>query len=41
VLELAASYGQWWVDTQALLAPLEPAVRAAVLGGTARRVYRL
>jgi L-fuconolactonase len=41
VLELAASYGQWWADTQALLAPLDPAARAAVLGGTARRVYRL
>lgn len=41
VLELAASYGGWWADTQALLWPLSPEQRAAVLGGTARRVYRL
>jgi L-fuconolactonase len=41
VLELAASYGDWWDDTQALLAPLSAAERAAVLGANARRVYRL
>lgn len=39
VLELAASYADWWDDTQALLAPLTPDERAAVLGGNARRVY--
>lgn len=41
VLELAASYRDWWDDTQALLAPLDAAERAAVLGGNARRVYGL
>lgn len=41
VLELAATYGLWWADTQALLAPLTPTACAAVLGGTAQRVYRL
>jgi L-fuconolactonase len=40
VLELAATYGDWWEDTQALLAPLTPDDRAAVLGGNARRIYR-
>ena len=41
VLELAASYARWWADTQTLLAGCNAAGRAAVLGGTARRVYRL
>ena len=41
VLELAASYGDWWSDTQALLAPLSQADRQAVLGANAQRVYRL
>ena len=41
VLELAAPYARWWADTQALLAGCDAAARAAVLGGTARRVYRL
>jgi len=41
VLELAASYRAWWDETQALLAPLDAAARAAVLGGNARRIYRL
>jgi L-fuconolactonase len=41
VLELAASYQGWWDDTQDLLAGLDEAQRAAVLGGNARRVYRL
>jgi len=41
VLELASSYAAWWHETQAALADLDSAARAAVLGGTARRVYRL
>lgn len=41
VLELAASYRDWWDDTQALLAPLNASERSAVLGGNAVRVYRL
>jgi L-fuconolactonase len=41
VLELAASYGAWWAETQTVLSGLDPDARAAVLGGTARRVYRL
>ncbi len=41
VLELAASYRDWWDDTQALLAPLDDADRAAVLGANAQRIYRL
>ena len=41
VLELAGSYAGWWQETQALLAHCDDAQRAAVLGGTARRVYRL
>ena len=41
VLELAASYRDWWVDTQALLVTLPAAGRAAVLGGNARSVYGL
>jgi L-fuconolactonase len=41
VLELAASYSAWWDETRALLASLGAAERAAVLGGTARRTYRL
>ena len=41
VLELAASYAAWWGETQAILAGLGAVERAAVLGGTARRVYRL
>jgi len=40
VLELAASYRDWWDDTQALLAPLGARDREAVLGGNAVRVYR-
>jgi L-fuconolactonase len=39
VLELAASYEQWWQITQRLLAPLSAAQREAVLGGNAQRVY--
>ena len=41
VLELAGPYRDWWHDTQALLAPLADAERAAVLGANAQRVYRL
>lgn len=41
VLELASDYGGWWHETQALLAPCPAADRDAVLGGNARRIYRL
>jgi len=41
VLELASTYADWWHETRAALADLDSAGRAAVLGGTARRVYRL
>ncbi len=41
VLELAATYRDWWDDTQALLAPLANAERRAVLGANAQRIYRL
>ena len=41
VLQLAGSYAAWWGETQATLEALGPVERAAVLGGTARRVYRL
>jgi L-fuconolactonase len=41
VLELAASYRAWWHEVQALLSSLASAERAAVLGGNARREYRL
>jgi L-fuconolactonase len=41
VLELAATYATWWGESQAMLAGLGAAGRAAVLGDTARRIYRL
>lgn len=41
VLELAGSYGAWWKETYALLATLDPAGRAAIMGGNARSTYRL
>lgn len=41
VLELAATYGAWWSETQACLAGLGPTERGAVLGATAQRIYRL
>ncbi|MEO5771681.1 MAG: amidohydrolase family protein, partial [Burkholderiaceae bacterium] len=41
VLERAASYGRWWGDVSAQLDPLPEADRDAVLGGNARRTYRL
>jgi L-fuconolactonase len=41
VLELAGSYAEWWAESQQMLASLSPQARAAVLGGNARRLYRL
>jgi len=41
VLELAGSYSQWWGETQQLLAGLSAEEQAAILGGNARRLYRL
>jgi L-fuconolactonase len=41
VLELAATYRDWWSEVQELLAPLDAAGHAGVLGGNACRVYRL
>lgn len=41
VLELAGSYAQWWGETQQLLAPLDVASQAAVMGGNARELYWL
>lgn len=41
VLELAGDYAGWFGEVQALLAPLPPLERDAVLDGNARRVYRL
>lgn len=41
VLELAGSYAQWWGETQQLLAPLNVASQAAVMGGNARELYWL
>jgi len=40
VVELNGGLARWWIATQALLAPLGPSGRAAVLGGNARRFYR-
>ena len=40
VLERAASYGGWWDETQVLLQACDANQRAAILRGTARRVYR-
>lgn len=40
-LRLASDYAAWWACTQELLAGLVPDERAAVLGGTATRIYRL
>ena len=39
VLELAASYGTWWDETQLLLTDLAVPRRAAVLGGNAMSFY--
>jgi len=41
VLNLACSYGDWCDMTASLVEPLEPADRAAVLGGNAERCYGL
>jgi L-fuconolactonase len=41
VLELAGSYAQWHDWSVDLLAPLSPQQREALLGGNARRLYRL
>ena len=41
VLELAGSYGQWWRETQHLLAGLGVQERAAIMGENAKRLYRL
>ena len=41
VLELAGSYGQWWRETQHLLAGLGVQERAAIMGDNAKRLYRL
>lgn len=41
VCELAATYAEVWETTGELLAGLSPAERADVLGGVARRCYRL
>ena len=41
VLELAGSYGQWWRETQQLLAGLGVQERAAIMGDNAKRLYRL
>ena len=40
VVEMNGGFGRWWQATQALLAPLADADRAAILGGNARRFYR-
>lgn len=41
VLELAGTYSQWLDETRQLLAGLNPQAQAAVMGGNARRLYRL
>jgi L-fuconolactonase len=41
VLELASTYTSWWDEVNDMLADHDAAQRAAVLGGNARRVYRL
>ena len=41
VLELAASYAQWWDATGQVFAGLTPAERSAMLGGNARQIYGL
>lgn len=39
VVELAGSYDAWMDASEQLLAPLSPAMRAAVFGGNAARIY--
>jgi len=41
VLELAASYAQWWTQAQRMLACLSPSDQTSVMGENARRFYRL
>jgi L-fuconolactonase len=41
VVKLAATYQRWLETALEFLAPLPPEARAAVLGGNARRIYRL
>ncbi len=41
VLELSSSYAQWWDETQQQLAHLSAQEQAAIMGGNARRLYRL
>lgn len=41
VLELASGYTDWWHEACQLMQPYTDAERSAVLGGNARRVYRL
>jgi len=41
VLELSGTYVGWSQETRALLARLDPAGQAAVMGGNARRIYGL
>lgn len=41
VVTLAASYAGWWEATQLCLAGLDGAAQDRILGGTARRFYRL
>ena len=41
VLTLGCGYAQWWRVVEAWTGALSPQERADILGGTARRVYRL
>jgi len=41
VVELGGTYDEVWTGIVDLIAPLSPAERAAILGGTAQRVYGL
>ncbi len=41
VLELAGTYAQWWSEARQLLAGLDKAGQAAVMGGNAMGLYRL
>jgi L-fuconolactonase len=41
VVELAGGFHRWWATTDELLEGLRDDERAAILGGTARRFYRL
>ena len=41
VVEMAASYGDWWAAAQELTSALSEPERQALFGGTAKRFYRL